>query len=403
MRNSLLQKLRSFRAHDGGSIASLFAFSAPVVLIGIAATVDYSNTVTLQQRTQAAADSAAVAATTSMVNAINASGTSLNTASAITTAQSVATQFFTANAPPQAVSAQTAFTATTTYVNGKVSTTVGYAGAPVSLISGFVGSGTNKMSVNAVAVSPVTTTVTVAQGTINGTGWIAEDPVVQGADGSYGFMEVCDVSHKTWYNLLSDSQFEVNANCDGTGNGYAQDGGAYGQSELYQFEVLAGSHTVFVTPTLQQTSWNYYGYINREVWTGDVTIDGSIYPAVAGTNTYLNDTANNIQVTVTVGQPGVSGSASNYVTITTPTYSVSIAYDSDDDGAWNFGLANIQVAATNAGACGALGGVWGRTTASVHDHNWQDFVVPTATSTASQFGVTCNITTVNATKARMTQ
>ena len=197
--------IRKFRSDQAGNIAIMFAITAPVMIVGIAATVDYSNTVTIRQETQAAADSAAVAATTAMVN-------SLTKGSAITIAQAqtIASNFFAANAPAQAISAQTSFTPTTTYSGGVVTTTVSYVGAPTSFIGSALSSSAT-ISVSASSSSTVTTTA----GGVNGTGWIAEDPVVEGADGSYGFMEVCDLSHNTWYNLVSDTQFEVNANCDG--------------------------------------------------------------------------------------------------------------------------------------------------------------------------------------------
>ena len=371
----------------------MLAIAAPIILIGIGVAVDFSNSVTMRARTQAAADSAALAATTSLA-------TSITNGSPITTtqAQAIATEFFNANAPSQAISGETSFSASTSQTASSVTTLVSYSGKSGALVSGFIGSPLT-VSVSASATSAITTTVTNPVGTINGTGWIAEDPIVHGADGVTTGLEMCDVSHKTWYNLLSDSQFEVNANCDGT----------QVQAELYQFEYLVGTHRIFVSPTLQQTSWfggvinGQYVYVNREYWIGDVTIDGQFYPATAGVHTYLNDTANGVKVTVTVGQPGVSGSAANYVTVSTPVYSTSLAYDSDDDGAWNFGIADIQIAATKAGACGALGGVWGLTTAHVDDSNWGDFAVSGPTATASQFGVTCSTQTQTASTAKITQ
>ena len=248
------------------------------------------------------------------------------------------------------------------------------------------------MNVLASATSAITTTYTNPVGSLAGNGWIAEDPVVTGANGA-SFEYQCDVSHATWYNLVSDQNFQVNANCDGT---------PY-WSELYQFNVMAGTHTIAATPTLTPVMWPGYGNINREVWTGDVTIDGQFYPAAAGTHTYLNDTSAQITVTVTVGQPGVSGSATNYVVVTTPTYSTSIAYDSDDDGSYNLGFANIQIAATNAGACSNPGGVWGKTLSGVNDATASDFVVSSSTAKVAQFSATCGIASTSTSTAKITQ
>ena len=387
--------MKSFWKDKSGNFVIMFALSAPVMLVGLAITVDYSNAVTMNQRVQAAADSAALAATTAMANSIT-NGTPLT----VTQAQTIATNFFNSNAPAQAVSAETSPPgASTSVTSNSVTTVVTYSGAPPTLLSGIVGTAPS-LNVSATSYAKITTTVTQAVGNISGTGWIAQDPVVQGADGSYGFMESCDITHATWYNLISDSGFEVNANCDGT----------WLQSELYQVEILAGTHTIYMSPGLQATSWAQYNsatrqtaYVNQELWYGDVTIDGQVYPAIPGTSTYLNDTTEGVQVTVAVGQPGVSGSAANYVLVTTSNYSVSVAFDSDDDGSWNFGMTDIQFSATNAGACGALGGVWGGTTANNDDSNWSDFIVSGRSGTASQFAKSCNITTSSASRANITQ
>jgi len=74
---------------------------------------------------------------------------------------------------------------------------------------------------------------------------------------------------------------------------------------------------------------------------GDVTIDGVYYPATAGTNVYLSDKAENVTVTVTVGQPGVASSQRNYVTIVTPNYTISEFY-------YNVGMGYIALTASNA-------------------------------------------------------
>jgi len=387
--------MKSFWKDKSGNFAIMFALSAPVMLVGLAITIDYSNAVTMNQRVQAAADSAALAATTAMANSIT-NGTPLT----VTQAQTIATNFFNSNAPAQAVSAETSPPgASTSVTSNSVTTVVTYSGAPPTLLSGILGNST-ALNIAATSFAQITTTVTQAVGNISGTGWIAEDPVVQGADGSYGFMETCDISHATWYNLISDSAFEVNANCDGT----------FAQSELYQVEILAGTHTVYINRGLQATSWAQYNstnrqtvYVNRELWYGAVTIDAQNYPAVPGTSTYVNDATEGVQVTVVVGQPNVSGNAANYVVVTSPNYSVSVAYDSDDDGSYNFGMASVQFAATNAGACGALGGVWGGTTANNDDSNWSHFTVSGPSGTASRFATTCNITTSSASRANITQ
>lgn len=388
---SLSRSFRNFAADKRGNFAMMFALASPLLAISMAAALDYSNTVELDQRAQSAADSAALAATSAMVRSIEA-GSQLTAAQA----QAVATSYFNANAPQAIVTSQTSFSSNTTYANGVVSTAVTYSGTPATAIGGVLGS-TMNVKVASTASSSVTSKTVMPVGTYTGTGKTAEDPVVWGAQGQYWFMDACNISHNEWYNMLSDTSFEVNANCDG-----ANYNGSLFQAELYQFEILAANHTIYITPQLNPENWGaQFGvsglYINQEAWAGGITIDGTYYAPQSGTNTYLNDTTNQITVQVVIGQPGVYGSSNNYVLVTTPNYSVTIAYDSDDVSAtWNFGLADIKFGVTNAGACGAPGGVWGQTLSSNgNDSNFEDFKVAGATTTASQFSTTCGTTIVS--------
>ena len=368
----------------------MFAITAPILAFGLAAALDFSNLVSEEQRAQAAADSAALVATTAVVNSTTA-GSPITAAQA----EALAQQYFDANAPAAVVAAQVSFSATTSVSSSNlVTTAVSFSSKPPSMLGGLAGGPTGNFSVAATSSAQVTTTTTTPSGNLTGSGWAAEDPVIQGANG-VRFMDMCDPTHVTWYNLLSDTGFEVNANCDGT---------PY-WAELYQFTVLAGAHTVSVTPVLQPVYWPGYGNINLEVWYGAVTVDGVAYasPTVAGATTLLSDASNKITVKNVIGQPKVSGSASNYVLITTSTYSVTIAYDSDDNGSYNLGFADMQIAATNAGACGAPGGLWGQTLGTGSDSNAADFTVSGATATASQFSKTCATTVSTGSISRLTQ
>lgn len=380
--------VRPFVADCRGNFAMMFALFSPVLVIVLAVALGFADTITLDEQAQAAADSAALAATETMAGYIKNPPSDMTQGQAQTLAQTAAANYFASNAPQEVVSGETAFTATTAVNNNVVTTTVAYSGVPKTVMSGIVGSAMNvDVTASSTETVTLTTTTTTPQGTYAGTGWVAEDPVVTGAEGQYWFMLMCDVSHATWYNMLSDTGFEVNANCDGTSS----------WAELYQFSVLAGSHVISITPALVGINW-YGTPMNQEVWSGGVTIDGVYYAAASGTNTYLNDTANGITVSVIVGQPGVSGSAANYVLIATPTYSITVAYDSDDNGSWNLGLASINFAATNAGACGTPGGLWGQTlSGSGNDNSMSDFAVGGPTATVSQFSRTCSTTTTTAT------
>ena len=424
MCSDIVRSVRKFCADKRGNFAMIFAMAAPVAAVAMAGALDYSDAVMLNARAQSAADAAALAASQAAAAAI-ASAEQTNNAPmtqaaahtlAQSVAQSVASEYFNGNAASALLSAPACassgtvggtgnvvagaasnFNSTTTVSAADVvTTTATYCGAPASVVGGLLGStmnvdikSTSQSNVTTNTTTTTTTTTTTPVGAASGNGWVDEDPVVQGANGQYWFMDTCDVTHATWYNLLSDTNFEVNANCDG--NPY--------QSELYQFTVLAGTHVISVSPTLNPEWWDNAVWVNQEAWAGGVTIDGTFYAASSGTHTYLNDTANQITVQVVVGQPGVYGSSSNYVLVTAPSYSVTIAYDTDDVSSyWSFGLADIHIGVTDAGACGAPGGVWGQTlSVSGTDANFEDFRVSSSTSKASQFTRTCTTTTTTTT------
>ncbi len=209
-------------------------------------------------------------------------------------------------------------------------------------------------------------------------------------------MFVCDYSGNTWYNLLSDAGFQINANC--TGNS--------AWSEYYKVSILAGAHTISISPSITSVGWHGTTQTG-ESWMGAITIDGVAYPATSGTNIWLTDTTAGISVKTVIGQPGVVGSSANYALITTPGYSVSVAYDSDDDvdsstgKAATFGFADIQIAANNVGACGVPGGTWGGTLGHVDDFNANDFIVSGPTAQASQFTWNCTSAALANAKVRL--
>jgi Flp pilus assembly protein TadG len=365
-----------FVKQSGGNVASLFALSAPLLLIALAGAVDYSNAVSTKQRVQAAADAAALAANIAITNSV-AAGNQIST----TAAQAIATNYFNTNAPPNAVSAETSFSATSAIANGVVTTNVSYQGAPPSLMNGVLG-GTNTIVANATATSTLDNTAASGAGQYAGSGYVLGDPHVLGADGSDTYF-TCASPSGSWYDLLSDAQFEINVNCV-VNNLFAMDA-------ILDITTLLGTHTLQMTSVnpvfTGATHWmcgdemcGSYQTVTYPAgsWVGDVTIDGVYYPATAGTNVYLSDKTENITVTVTVGQPGVASSQRNYVTIVTPNYTVSEFY-------YNVGMGYIALTATNAGQCGVPGGIWGETLAGVDDGNGSDFLVPSQTYMASQF------------------
>ena len=367
----------AFVENRGGNFTTIFAFAAPVILVGMVAAVDYSNTVTLKQRVQAAADSAALAATTAMASAI-VNGAPLTTAQA----QAIASQYFASNAPPAAISAQTSFTATPSTSASAASMEIAYTGSPKTLIGAYINPGAMNLSIGSTANTTLTSTALAGAGQYAGNGMVYGDPHVTGADGSDTYF-ACASPSGSWYNLISDSQFEINV------NGVVNQ--AFALDALQNIQTMAGSHTILITTVNAQVtgaqqwtqngeqwaSWTSVTYPPGS-WVGDVTIDGALYPATPGTNTYLNDTAAGVSVTVTIADPGSASDSNNYVTITTPVYTVMESY-------FNVGMGSVAITANGAGKCGVPGGIWGGTLAGVDDGNGQDFLVSSQDYKAPQF------------------
>jgi Flp pilus assembly protein TadG len=363
-----------FRRNTGGNVASAFALMSPVMLIALAAAVDYSNTVSTKQKIQSAADSAALAANVYILSAMASGDTTTITQAQTTQAQTLATNYFNTNAPSAAVTGETQpLSVAPTVSNGLVTTKVTYTGAPTSLLNGYLGS-SKTLVTTATATSQVgeTSTATAGAGSYAGAGYVLGDPHVIGADGVDTYF-ACATPSGSWYNMLSDSNFEINVNC--------VTNTLFDMDAILDITTLVGTHTVQMTsvnPTFTGAqnwvcgdemcgSYNTVTYPPGS-WVGAVTIDGVSYPAARGTNTYLNDKTENVNVTVTVGQSGVASSQSNYVTITTPDYTVNEMY-------YNVGMGYIAISAQNAGACGVPGGIWGGTLAGVDDGTGTDFLV----------------------------
>ncbi len=368
------RRIRRFRDDKSGNVAIMFSISLiPIVgLTGFG--VEYARTDSAHSKVQAAVDAAALAATSAALKG----GTTA-------AAQAAATQVFLADV--SSINGLLNNSSVTPVVavskaNNVVSTTVSYSGAVNSVFSGLFGAATTPLTVHASAIGGANIAAS-GSGSYYGSGSLSEDPVIVGADGSWSLF-MCDYSGNTWYNLLSDAGIQINANCTGNSS----------WSEYYKVSILAGAHTISLAPGLTSVSWYGTSQIG-ESWMGAITIDGVAYAAQSGNNTYLVDAAAGITVKVVVGQPGVVGSAANYALITTPHYSVSVAYDSDDDvdgltgKAATFGFANIQIAAQNAGQCGVPGGTWGGKLGRVDDFNANDFIVSGPTSQSSQFSWSC--------------
>jgi Flp pilus assembly protein TadG len=372
-------RFSSFRRNTRGNVASMFALASPVMLIALAAAVDYSNTVSTKQKIQSAADSAALASNVALVNSIVA-GNQIT----YTQARTIATNYFNANAPAAAVTGETSLTVNPNVSSsGTVTTQVTYTGTPASLLNGYLGS-SNTLTSNATATSQVTDSAATGSGSFSGAGYVLGDPHVIGADGVDTYF-ACASPSGSWYNMLSDSNIEINVNCV--------------TNTLFDMDAILDITTLVGTHTLQLTSVNatftgasHYmcgdemcGTYNTVTyppgsWVGAVTVDGVSYPAPSrsGNTTVLNDTTQGVKVVVTVGQPGTASSQSNYVTVTTTDYTISEMY-------YNVGMGYIAISAQNAGTCGVPGGIWGGTLAGVDDGNGSDFLVSSQTYKSYQF------------------
>ena len=378
---------RNYRADQQGSVAMFFALSIIPIMGLIAFGIDYSRENAVKAKVYAAVDAAALSATSMALNGASA-----------TVAQNTASQALIANL--SAVhglnyTSDSAPTINVSKLNGIVTTNVSYSGTVTNNFSTLIGRPNSPVNVKAGA-SGGSFVGASGSGQYYGSGSLSEDPVVRGADGSYQLF-TCDYSGNTWYNLLSDANFQINANCTGNSS----------WSEYYKVSILAGTHVISITPTLTSVGW--YGTVQTgEAWAGAITIDGVAYPAQSGSNTYLSDASQGVTVKVVVGQPGVAGSSANYALITTGAYSVSVAYDSDDDFdgstglAATFGFADIQIAANNAGKCGVPGGTWGGTLGRIDDFNANDFIVSGPTAQASQFTWNCTTAAQANAKVRLT-
>jgi len=433
MRGDVRPVSKAFIADARGNFAIIFAFMAPIVLVGLAAALDYSNAVTEQQRTQAATDAAAVA-TADGIAAQIMGGSNWTAAQA----QAIGSSYFSADAPATMITAEKSFNATVSVTGNVVTATVNYAGTPSGLLGNVLNMATNSISVTSVASATIggassSSSSSGGSNTSSGSGTNSSSSACTSSSGTStasqhqcgtdqddsDFTSSCDTSHATWYNLLSDQNFQINANCDGDGQ----------RQGYYQFAILAGTHEIDLSPSIsvqnqgqgqdqnQQDGWSQNdggwqgqgqgdgGGRHQHNWQGDVTIDGQTYPALPGTHTYVNDQSCGVKVTVVVGDGAHTCSAANYVQVSTPNYSMTIAYDGADDENDNqsFGYPSVRVTAANPGACATPGGLWGSRIAGQDDssgnggscHGASNYGVSCSNQKHQEFSQTCTQTAQN--------
>ena len=354
-----------FSRDEAGQFGVLAAVSAVPIVIGLAALANYSNMITVKRETQAAADAAALAATTAFAT---------GKVTTVSAAQQVAAQYFAANAPASAVANQVSFTAVVTPPapgSSTVSATVNYCGDVPAIVSA-----TGSLS-QVCAAAAAKANVTAAQsgaGTYSAFGESWGDPHMIGADG-YDFYYGCNIGK--WTNVMSDYGLQINGLCQTW----------YGGAQVFSdVTMVVGGHYIYVT-----SGYNNY---NNGDFEGVVTVDGLKFtPTAAGVYKPLTDAAQNIVLTDYYGQPNVPNSYANYLVLTTPEYIVTIYY-----GNWD--TATVAVQTNNAGVCGVPGGVLGQTwgSASNVDTNGLDFQVPGGSNywyLASQYSQSCDNVSAN--------
>jgi len=370
--------LGRFMADRSGNFAMIFAIAAPVLMLGVGMTIDFSNTVSYQQRLQAAADSAALAAATAMVDGQSASA-----------AQTIGLNYFQANVPGYGY-VQNALNVYTGQANSTATATVSYSTTQSTLFGALTGSNSLPVVVQATATAYTGTgSSTNTNRTYAGTGGLWGDPHMAGADGSSYMFRGCFTTPATWYNALSDAGIEINFSCDFD---------AYWQEQaINDISIVIGSHVIatnVVQPVYAPDGTPNYNGVG---WVGAVTIDGVTYNPPLGTTTYLNGL-----VTAVITDLASPANEDNYIGVNftngATTYAIVITYD-----AWE--QAALWITATNAGMCGVPGGIWGNTLAGIDNtlsvYNYQ---VATPTSTTPQYSwATCAPQATLAKTAHLTQ
>jgi Flp pilus assembly protein TadG len=354
--------LAAFHEDRGGAVLMTFGLLLPVVLGLLVLVFSYSRASSYKSGLQSAADSAALATTAAVI--ANPSMTSDQQ-------QALANLYFANNAPAGAASLGSLTVPTATNFNSTVTTKVQYQGSLPALLNGLL---STSVSVNSTAQGVIPNTSGGASGNTTYGGYVAAwgDPHINAANGSTYYVS-CAQPIGSWYNMLSDSGIEVNVSCEHEAY--------YNEDVMRHYSVVLGGHVIALdapapTETIDPNTGSVViSYDPATAWFGQVTIDGVLYPAQMGTQTYLNGavSVNTTDVTNFYQQD-------NSVTFTPPggNYRIVISFQ-------QLGMGVINVWATNAGLCGVPGGILGSTIAGINDANSLDFQVAGPTATSFQY------------------
>lgn len=397
---SLTKKYGAFRRDRRGSVAIAFSAVVPVALAAIGAAIDYSRLINSQAELQQAVDGAALAA----VETLAAGGT---TAKATTAAQQrfavgLAAHRLTATLSMSISGSSPTYTAVATG-----SGTIGMLFPSLSRTASFSKTATARSDPPA---GPVNLT-----GSLGANNAYIGTTDVRGST-SYVFYTQGDdppswlLKQGHWAQILSDVGIQFNAfavNAQWWVNAPVS-GGQVGWADIY---IMAGSHTISLIP-----AHNTYGLVpsmNYGCSTSGCNkfpanpFTGSSFPSLfydsevpttLFTNTTLTPWYSKITIDGTAYNPSTDWTAGNYVkkvlddgTVRVTVYNTNNYVPPDNrpsagptyeimpqtdyywfngvsietanykiDVFWYFMNATIAIKATNAGACGAPGGGWGK-------------------------------------------
>ena len=340
---SLTARLRTevsrLRADRSGGTALVFALSAvPLIAVGGLA-VDYSNTVRLRPKLQAAVDSAALAG-----------AAALTKGNTTTYAATLARESVLVNMRDLAPA--TTVQNTSASIENQTASTVVSAQLAINNVFGkMVGAPTTTLTANATAQA-FTGATSVLTRHYSGKGAIANDPEIAFADGTGGFID-CPAGN--WYNVLSDAGIQINFSCKPNAGGW---------NLIEYMTVMVGDHTVvynaYTGATQGLSGVGYYDYS----WPAAISIDNVPYvPANQSYQTWSHPDPvvayKDEKVTIEIAphfDPRSNFNATGmynfqYMTIRTANYKIQLYYEN--------GWGGINFTATNAGLCGIPGGAWG--------------------------------------------
>ena len=359
-----------------GNVMVIFALVAPVVLGISGMAIDYARAYSFQTQLRMAADSTALTATQSVGN-----GASINDATAAAKAYWKSNLTGVNGIIPDP-------TITVTNSGGVAKTTVDYSGSVKTTLGGLLGMASVPVSGSASSQATVTAKTYAS---FSGSGAVYGDPHLRGAD-HYNAFFMCPNPY--WYNMLSDSNIQVNIKC------HSINTGVYGGTDVISDVVITlGTHKISVSNTFPSDDLESTA---DKLWHGQTTIDGVVYNPGQGYSNLANWPVGSVDAHIDDGGD-INQYPNDHLTINTKQYQIAIFFEPGGDISFN---------AKAAGTCGVVpGGLWGETLGGIDDkkidisNGWtidvSEFAVTSSDWTGPQFNTTPCPTSV-ATKLRLT-